>query len=46
VATGRQVDPSRYAETLWVMNFLTGSKFRRVAYNGDNHNPAWQPLPH
>jgi TolB protein len=32
-------------QTLWVTDFATFSKSRRVAFKGDNHNPDWQPLP-
>jgi TolB protein len=32
-------------QTLWVTDFATFRKSRRVAFNGDNHNPDWQPLP-
>jgi TolB protein len=31
-------------QTLWVMN-ADGTAASRVAFDGDNHNPNWQPLP-
>jgi WD40-like Beta Propeller Repeat len=30
-------------QTLWVIN-AAGTTGRRIAFNGDNHNPSWQPL--
>ena len=31
-------------QTLWVIDYATLRKGRRVAFDGDNHNPSWQPL--
>jgi Tol biopolymer transport system component len=31
-------------QTLWVVDFATLTKAKRVAYAGDNHDPAWQTL--
>jgi len=35
-------------QTLWIVKFNAGTfgaKPRRVAFDGNNHNPDWQPLP-
>jgi Tol biopolymer transport system component len=31
-------------QTLWVINFPP-TRDRRIAFDGNNHNPDWQPLP-
>jgi TolB protein len=32
-------------QTIEVIAYPNGSKGKTVAFNGDNHNPDWQPLP-